>query len=152
MRHVKFSITLGCIALLAGCAPTLLQEGNLTAVKPLLNGADYGEVQLVSQGETLGVKLMLPPADVCQGAFKLTEMKKSYPPIYGTKMLVYSGQWNAGQTSKCIEALGGPGGPVREISIAEEDITGYRTMSICNDDPGKLLCTGGRTYRIAKKS
>jgi hypothetical protein len=141
------------LALLSACAPTLLQEGNHTAMRPPLNNADYGEVQVNSKGEDLGLKLMLPPSDVCEGSFKLKEMRKSYPLLsfMGTKTLVYSGQWNSGQSSKCIEALGAPGGAVREVSIYEEDLTGKRTMTICNDDPGKLICTGGRTYGIVVK-
>ena len=127
----------------------MLGDARLKADKPALNSADYGSVELVSKGESLSVRLLLPPSDVCEGDFKLTEAVKSYPlvPGMGAAKLVYRGQWKAGQSAKCIAALEGPGGSERVAEIFEPSL-GSRQINFCLMDPGALVCTKVRTYLI----
>ncbi len=142
---------MGCFGLatlffFSGCAPTMLGDLQVTAKKPLLNPESYGNAKVTSKGDKLDVTLVFPNGEQCEGHFTLAGTTKSYV-VFGTKSLVYSGEWISGQSAFCEKALDGPGGQVREITIAEEGL-GSRAMSISNEKPGCLLCVKGRIYNI----
>ena len=137
---------LTALLLFYGCAPTMLGDIERKGDKPLLNDLeDYGVLKMDSNGENLSLSIEMPSGDVCAGEFKLTSTTSDYI-FFGAKTLVYTGQWNEGQSAICIEVLNGPGGMMREAIITDPDILGTRLITICNSDPGDFICTYSKTY------
>ena len=139
-------LLLSAVLMLSACSATLLGNIKRTGEAPMLRGDDYGKMEFVSKGNDLDLKVIFPNGAVCPGKFRLEKAESSYI-VFGEKQLIYSGQWDPGQSAACNEALTNPGNKTREIIIKEATVlTGKRIMIICNEAPGGIFCNDVRVY------
>ena len=144
-----FSLLLGSVFILSACAPALLGDRELSGKIPdfFPGSKSFETVAIVSDGDRLSVEIHLPSGDVCKGDFTLHEINKRYLFI-GKKELVYLGKWNSGLSKECNELLSEPGDREREIIFTDTDITGHRSMTICNEGTSFTCFFDLKIYRV----
>lgn len=139
MQMKTIALLMALAALTAfGCAPSQLGDRTLTADKPLLNDIEeYGEAEIQSQGENITLTITIPPApDVCRGEFSLQETYTNYmiPFVSVGPSLLYSGEFDGGLPSKCLDLIGHPGGTPLDVIIQQPILFGTDNLVICDPD------------------
>lgn len=151
MKILRVMLTLTAMAaavILAGCAPTQLGNSMWDGkVSDLLR--EDGKVEVVSNGNTIKVRIMLESGDTCEGEFTMTGEGSGYI-LYGQPHIQYRGMWSANLSPACQKELAGPGGQSRMVQINQPSLFGSDTLQVCTQSSEKF-CIPSNTLKIWPK-